>query len=70
MYALATYAFNSQDTDERRERFKMIVENSWNYGFLDPEGHLTSQVMATPFSVDFYGKKLLDGWDWIRCFLS
>lgn len=33
MYALATYAFNSQDTDERRERFKMIVENSWNYGF-------------------------------------
>ena len=59
MYALATYAFNSQDTDERRERFKMIVENSWNYGFLDPEGHLTSQVMATPFSVDFYGKNYL-----------
>lgn len=59
MFELATYAFNAKDTPERRERFQMIVENSWNYGYFDEGGRLTSQVMATPFSVSFYGKEYL-----------
>ena len=59
MFELATYAFNAQDTPARRERFKLIVENSWNYGFFDEEEQLTSQVMATPFSVEFYGQQYL-----------
>lgn len=59
MFELATYAFNVQDTPARRERFKLIVENSWNYGFFDEEEQLTSQVMATPFSVEFYGQQYL-----------
>jgi predicted acetyltransferase len=59
MFELATYAFNAKDTPERRERFQMIVENSWNYGYFDEEKRLTSQVMATPFSVTFYGKEYL-----------
>lgn len=33
MFALATYAFNGADTPERRERFRTLAENSWNYGF-------------------------------------
>ena len=57
MFALATYAFNGADTPERRERFRTLAENSWNYGFFDEEDRLTSQVMATPFPVNFYGQE-------------
>lgn len=59
MFALATYAFNGADTPERRERFRTLAENSWNYGFFDEEDRLTSQVMATPFPVNFYGQEYL-----------
>ena len=37
MFDLATYAFNGADTPERRERFRTLAENSWNYGFFDEE---------------------------------
>ena len=59
MFALATYAFNAQDTTERRERFQLLAENSWNYGFFEQEDQLTSQVMATPFPVRFHGQTYL-----------
>ncbi len=59
MFDLATYAFNGADTPERRERFRTLAENSWNYGFFDEEDRLTSQVMATPFPVNFYGQEYL-----------
>lgn len=59
MFKLATYAFNAKNTPERRERFQMIVKHSWNYGYFDEDGRLSSQVMATPFSVNFYGKEYL-----------
>ena len=59
MFDLATYAFNAKATLERRERFQMIAEHSWNYGFFDQNNQLTSQVMATPFPVEFYGKEYL-----------
>lgn len=59
MFELAAYAFNGEDTPKRRERFRMLAENSWNYGFFDEEDRLTSQVMATPFPVDFYGQEYL-----------
>lgn len=57
MCDLAIYAFNAKDTVERREKFRMIAEHSWNYGFFDQNDQLTSQVMATPFPVEFYGKE-------------
>ncbi|WP_459914116.1 GNAT family N-acetyltransferase [Enterococcus thailandicus] len=59
MFDLAAYAFNFEDTFERRERFQTIAEHSWNYGFFNEEEQLMSQVMATPFPVAFHGKELL-----------
>lgn len=70
MFDLATYAFNGADTPERRERFRTLAENSWNYGFFDEEDRLTSQVMATPFPVNFYGQEYPNGRHWLCCFLS
>ncbi|EPH99616.1 hypothetical protein D920_01333 [Enterococcus faecalis 13-SD-W-01] len=56
MFQLATYAFNFERTSERRERFSSITEHTWNYGFFNDENQLTSQVMATPFEVQFHGQ--------------
>lgn len=53
MYDLVIYAFNSERTDKRRRRFEQIAEHSLNYGFF-MDNQLTSQVMATPFRVNFH----------------
>ncbi|MGX7244045.1 GNAT family N-acetyltransferase [Enterococcus quebecensis] len=54
MFQLAAYAFNSEKTEKRKERFKKIVKRSMNYGCFS-ENHLTSQVIAIPFTVAFHG---------------
>lgn len=54
MFKLASYAFNKELTVERRERFARLVENSNNYGLM-VDGKLASQVMSTPFEVNFHG---------------
>lgn len=51
MYALGLYAFNTEDTSERKQRFFQLFEHSWNYGIFDGE-QLSSQIMATPFTVN------------------
>lgn len=56
MFELAAYAFNSEITEKRKERFKKIVNHSWNYGYFS-ENTLTSQVISTPFIVNFHGIK-------------
>lgn len=54
MFQLAVYAFNSESTEKRKERFKKIVKHSWNYGFFY-EDNLASQIISTPFTVAFHG---------------
>ncbi len=54
MFDLAAYAFNSEKTEKRKEHFKQIVEHSQNYGCFS-ENVLMSQVISTPFTVDFHG---------------
>ncbi|MEI5991327.1 hypothetical protein A5881_002861 [Enterococcus termitis] len=54
MFGLAAYAFNAASTQERKERFKVIVAHSLNYGYF-LEDILTSQVISTPFKVAFHG---------------
>ncbi|KAF1297171.1 hypothetical protein BAU15_06375 [Enterococcus sp. JM4C] len=56
MLDLAAYAFNFPDPEAARERFEFLAQHSWNYGDLDKDT-LTSQVMATPFTVDFHGQE-------------
>lgn len=54
MFKLVCYAFNKEQTVERREHFSRLVDHSWNYG-LYLEDKLASQVMCTPFDVNFHG---------------
>lgn len=54
MFQLAAYAFNFDHSSERRERFESITAHTWNYGFFNEDEQLTSQVMATPFEVQFH----------------
>lgn len=69
MFDLATYAFNGADTPERRERFRTLAENSWNYGFFDEEDRLTSHH-GDPFSSEFLRTRVPNGRHWLCCFLS
>lgn len=55
MFDLASYAFNFQNPEDSRTRFECMAEHSWNYGDV-ADGTLTSQVMATPFTIDFHGQ--------------
>ncbi|MDU6316220.1 MAG: GNAT family N-acetyltransferase, partial [Enterococcus faecalis] len=54
MFDLVIYAFNQEPTAERQERFEKLLSHTQSYGFLIDE-QLTSQVMATPFQVNFHG---------------
>ncbi|WP_229677511.1 GNAT family N-acetyltransferase [Enterococcus wangshanyuanii] len=54
MFDLAAYAFNAETTEKRKEHFKQIVAHSQNYGCFSEE-KLMSQVISTPFTVDFHG---------------
>lgn len=54
IFNLAAYVFNAARTEERKERFKKIVEHSLNYGYFF-EDILTSQLISTPFKVAFHG---------------
>ena len=53
MFDLVIYAFNQEPTAERQERFEKLLSHTQSYGFLIDE-QLTSQVMATPFQVNFH----------------
>ena len=54
MFKLAAYAFNKEPTVDYREFFARLADHSWNYGvFVD--GMLASQVMCTPFAVNYFG---------------
>jgi predicted acetyltransferase len=53
MYQLVTYAFNFEQTEERRQRFQQISQHSINYGFFIDD-QLTGQIMATPFQVNYH----------------
>jgi predicted acetyltransferase len=52
---LVAYAFQWELSEKNKERYRLLAENSWNYGSYDEQGKLASQIMATPFSVDFHG---------------
>ena len=54
MFDLAAYAFNSEETDERRTRFNFIVDHSLNHGYFI-DGRLTNQIISTNFKVNFHG---------------
>lgn len=54
MYRLAIYAFHMEDTPLRREKIETMAKNSWNYGAFS-DGQLTSELMVTPFKVNFHG---------------
>lgn len=56
MFKLACYAFNKEPSVERREHFARLADHSWNYG-LFIEDKLASQVMCTPFQVNFHGTR-------------
>ena len=56
MSALAAYAFNSEISGERKKRFDYIIQHSQAYGAFDGE-QLTSQLLSTPFQVDFHGAR-------------
>ncbi|MGM0123720.1 hypothetical protein IGI37_001093 [Enterococcus sp. AZ194] len=55
MFDLAAYAFNFQEFEQSRKRFDVLAKHSFNYGDLDGKT-LTSQVMATPFTINFHGQ--------------
>lgn len=55
MMELVHYAFQWELSEKNRQRFRMLAENSWNFGSFDDEKRLASQVMGTPFSVDLFG---------------
>ncbi|MGX7162282.1 GNAT family N-acetyltransferase [Enterococcus massiliensis] len=57
MLALVAYAFQWELSERNLKRFDMLTKNSWNYGSFDDRGALASQVMATPFTVDFFGQQ-------------
>lgn len=54
MFELAAYAFNSETTEKRRERFDWVTSHSDCYGSFDGD-QLTSQLLATPFTTIFHG---------------
>ncbi|WP_122645237.1 GNAT family N-acetyltransferase [Enterococcus mediterraneensis] len=56
MLQLVSYAFQWELSERNIQRFELLTKNSWNYGSFDEQGKLASQVMATPFSVDFFGQ--------------
>lgn len=54
MFKLASYAFNKEPSVDNREYFARLADHSWNYGvFVDDK--LASQVMCTPFAVNYFG---------------
>lgn len=56
MFDLAQYAFQFERSEAYQERFEYLAEHSVNYGSFDEE-NLASQVMMTPFHVNFFGQK-------------
>lgn len=56
MFKLACYAFNKEPSVEKREHFARLCDHSWNYG-LFVENKLASQVMCTPFEVNYFGTR-------------
>ena len=52
---LVAYAFQWELSEKNKERYRLLAENSWNYGSYDDQGKLASQIMATPFAIDFHG---------------
>lgn len=58
MFELGAYAFNFDHQDDRQSRFNWLAEYSWNYGCFSDEGKLTSQVVATPFRINLFGKAM------------
>jgi predicted acetyltransferase len=52
---LVAYAFQWELSEKNKERYRLLAENSWNYGSYDEQGKLASQIMATQFAVDFHG---------------
>lgn len=55
MLAVTSYAFQWELSERNRRRFAHLAQHSWSYGSFDEEDKLASQVMATPFTVDFWG---------------
>lgn len=53
--ALVAYAFQWELSERNLQRFDLLSEHSWNYGSVDEDGKLASQIMATPFKVDLLG---------------
>lgn len=56
MFELVSYAFNFNKDSERQKRFEFLAQHSDNYGYFQGE-QLTSQIMATPFIVNLFGKE-------------
>lgn len=54
MFDLAVYAFNSEVTEEKRNRFNFLLAHSHNYGYFS-NGRLTNQIISTNFTTDFHG---------------
>ncbi|MGC6767162.1 GNAT family N-acetyltransferase [Enterococcus sp. LJL51] len=54
MLELGAYAFNVEISERWRKRFDWIVKHSDGYGYFEGET-LTSQLLATPFKVNFHG---------------
>ena len=55
MFDLAAYAFAREKSATKVERFEYLARNSKNYGSL-AEKKLVSQIMATPFLVNFWNQ--------------
>lgn len=53
---LVSYAFSWELSERNIKRYQWLAKYSWNYGSFDNQGRLASQVMATPFSVNLFGK--------------
>lgn len=57
MFDLAAYAFSQNKSIEKAERFEYLAQKSQNYGSF-ADSVLASQVMATPFLVNFWNQTL------------
>lgn len=56
MFDLAQYAFQVPANTASRERIEYLADHSVNYGSFEGD-NLASQVMMTPFHVNFFGQK-------------
>lgn len=55
MFQLAQYAFQLDTSGAYQERFNYLAQHSVNYGSFEGD-HLASQVIATPFKVNFFNQ--------------